>query len=606
MEFGEEETYRAMMIGLQRKREIAWVALGSVAFALCFTYQLAGHLTQGNIPGFVHYGGNDWDPFLQLEWVAYHTIAHFHQFPLWDPYKCGGMPMLGDPQSTLLTPFFPLVFLLGAVTALHLSVIVHLAIGFGGAYCLARVFGISELGAIACAGAFGGSSWFYLRAEIGHLGFISFVYAPWAIGWFFLGLERRRLTPLALGGLAMALMLTESGLYQVLFTAVILSVLAAITAIQRRSFKPILLLAVAGAFAFGFGAIKLIPGLAFSGLYPRLQPAAEAMPVRLLLAELFTRNQSPMRMLPPSLSRFWELGAYLGIIFAGLALAGMVLRFRRALPWAIVAAAAFSMAAGEFGAYSPWVLLHHLPIFASTRQPPRWLAVFILAAGMLAGLGTDALRAAAKPWGARLAAALIVLALIDSWSVNARHMYFIVEQPQRPLPSSAVFRQAAGRDYYYRMYMAAKANLGALSCYENIPPETGPKLRGFDQAGYRGEQYLLGPGTVKLTRWTPNALSFDVAAPCPTVMAINQNYYRNWRITEGKGEVVSEDGLLAVVLPPGEQRIEIAYRSEAFSIGLLITLTTFLILVSVWLYERSRAGILDHWNSGRLPASGSE
>ncbi len=37
---------------------------------------------------------DDWDFNTELDWVAYHTVAHFHQFPLWNPYQCGGMGML--------------------------------------------------------------------------------------------------------------------------------------------------------------------------------------------------------------------------------------------------------------------------------------------------------------------------------------------------------------------------------------------------------------------------------------------------------------------------------------------------------------------------------
>ena len=575
------------------RREIVWATLGSIAFALCFAYQLVGHLTQGNVPGFVHFGGNDWDPCLQLQWVAYYTISHFHQFPLWNPYKCGGMPMLGDPQSKFLAPFFLPAFFFGPVTALHLSIIAHIAIGFGGAYFLARMFRVSPLGAIACAGVFVGSSWIYLRSEIGHLGFISFVYSPWAIGLLFLGVDRRRLTPAALCGLGIALMLLEGGLYQVWFTAVMLTAVAVIVAAQRRDFSPIALLAIAGAFAAGFAAIKLFPSIAYSGVTPRVQPPTEAMSLRQLFAEMFDRNQSPMRMLDGSLTRFWELGAYLGAIYAGLAILGILFQFRRALPWTILALGTLSIAAGDFGYFSPWVLMHHLPIFISMRQPPRWLIPSLLAIGVLAGLGLDTIRVTAKPWGSVACAILIGLALIDSWSVSARHMHFIVEQPQSPMPQSASFRQASDPKYYYLMYMSAMANVGALTCYENFPPDKSANLRGFDQNGYLGEQHLLGPGKLTLTNWSPNSLSFNVDVDCATIMAINQNYDSNWRIAAGRGEIVSEDSQLAVVLPAGRQSVTLVYRSIEFFAGLCISMAAWAALFAVWLYERRRGGIMD-------------
>ena len=141
-------------------REIAWVALGSLAFALCFFYRFFGRFSRLFV--WSGFGRLDWDYHMQLHWVTWYTITHFHQFPFWNPYKCGGMPLFGNPQSAILTPFLLLDLLFGPVIGLHLDSIVHVALAFGGAYFLARVLGISRLGAVACAGAFAGNASFYM------------------------------------------------------------------------------------------------------------------------------------------------------------------------------------------------------------------------------------------------------------------------------------------------------------------------------------------------------------------------------------------------------------------------------------------------------------
>jgi uncharacterized membrane protein YfhO len=133
------------------------------------------------------------------------------------------------------------------------------------------------------------------------------------------------------------------------------------------------------------------------------------------------------------------------------------------------------------------------------------------------------------------------------------------------------------------MLRAAKSNLGVLTCYDEASPER--HARGYDQPGYRGEQYLLGAGTVTLTKWTPNHLSFEVDAPSPTVMVVNQNYYPSWRLMQGKGELLSNDGLIAVRVPAGRQHIELAYRSRPFAVGLAITIVTTLAMLLLWRYE---------------------
>jgi hypothetical protein len=72
---------------------------------------------------------------------------------------------------------------------------------------------------------------------------------------------------------------------------------------------------------------------------------------------------------------------------------------------------------------------------------------------------------------------------------------------------------------------------------------------GFNRPGYHGEQYLLSPGSVRLSEWTPNSLSYQVDVPEPTMLVINQNYYLSWEMVQGRAEVSSWEGLLAVSVP---------------------------------------------------------
>ena len=101
-----------------RKRETLWVALGSVVFSLCFGYPIVAHLTHGGVS---HWSLNDWDLNMEWLWVPFYTVTHFHQFPLWDPYKCGGIPLLANPQSVFLTPLFVLHLLFGPAIGVHLG-----------------------------------------------------------------------------------------------------------------------------------------------------------------------------------------------------------------------------------------------------------------------------------------------------------------------------------------------------------------------------------------------------------------------------------------------------------------------------------------------------
>ena len=182
--------------------------------------------------------------------------------------------------------------------------------------------------------------------------------------------------------------------------------------------------------------------------------------------------------------------------------------------------------------------------------------------------------------------ALLVAGLGDAWLVgppNLKHI-FTVSQPE--IAESQVFRQQAAVGARFNMTHTAQANMGVLDCYEYTDITTNAK--GYDQPGYKGEQYLVGPGTVQLTQWTPNALSFDVIALAPSVLIVNQNYDYGWHLAHGRGELYSNDGLISVRLPSGKQRLVLAYVSNPLRFGVAISLLTLAAMLVLLRYERSR------------------
>ena len=134
------------------------------------------------------------------------------------------------------------------------------------------------------------------------------------------------------------------------------------------------------------------------------------------------------------------------------------------------------------------------------------------------------------------------------------------------------------------MFDAALADEGSTYCYEYTVIET--PAAGFNEATYRGEQYLLDPGTVTLTRWTPNRLEYAVdAGAASSVMVINQNYDPSWRVTSGRGQIFSYGGLLAVRVPAGKSQIVIRYISMGAIVGLAISMLTALAAFILFRWE---------------------
>src|SRR5271167_1429648 len=179
------------------RREGVAVAVASTAFALVFCFPLLAHLTTAGT-------FDDWDQNSASQWSAYWVLHRYHQFPLWNPFECGGMPLLGDPQSHFLTPWFFLTMVFGPVVGLHLEVIIYNAIAWAGGYVLGRVLGMRRISAICTATAFAGSSWFFLHASEGHVVLIVMVYLPWIVAAGWTASERGKLRYVAICGALIA------------------------------------------------------------------------------------------------------------------------------------------------------------------------------------------------------------------------------------------------------------------------------------------------------------------------------------------------------------------------------------------------------------------
>lgn len=555
---------------------------GAILFGLAFGYPILEHLSL--VGGFY-----DFDLTLELHWVAVHTVASFHQLPLWNPYKCGGMPMLANPQSRIVTPFFALSLLFGPFVGLNLEIPLHLAIGWGGGYVLARVQGLGPAAGLVCGSIFAGSSWFSLHIGVGHATFLAELYLPWIVAFLWLSFARRKLFPAAMGAAVAALALGEGSVYTIPQAFLLAGLLALTVAVLERRWWPICALGVLGLFFVGFAAVKLLPTVQLMLTHPRPWNVSEATPLRLILYALFSRNQKLDRPPPIGQWEFWEYGAYIGAIATWLAAAGIVSSFRRTMPWLVAGLVFFTLAMGQGGPYYPWALLHRLPIFSSERAAPRNLIPFVLVVGVLAGSGVDFIQRLFKP-PAAIVYLFAAAMLVDFWLVSVPNFQHDVLQPSPTITPARTFRQNLNQSVLSMLPMTM-ANEGAINCYEYINFRS--TVAGFNGPDYRGEQYMLGPGSVDLDRWTPNALSYEVAAPRSSILVVNQNYFPSWRLSEGRGQVFSQDGLLAVRVPAGNQRITLKYRDDAFILGAVISALTLLVALAVMSFERRKLDFVD-------------
>ncbi|HUY26992.1 MAG TPA: hypothetical protein VMV27_06190 [Candidatus Binataceae bacterium] len=549
--------------------------MGSLVFGFILCYPMLGHF--GQITPVL-----DWSRALDWSWTDWRTIAHYHQFPFWNPYKCGGMPSLANPLSHFLSPFLLLRVIFGPVAGLELEVPLHVSVAFSGGYLLARQLNCRPIASLICAIVFGGSSWLPLHAAAGHDVLLPGAYLPWVCAFTWMAIKRRQVSWAAAAGLFLALCFFEGGAYEVLELAVFLTVIGAVESVLERSPQPILLAALAGLFSAAFSAFKLLPSIVMMRVHPRPGYLSEESLYKTFLS-IFSRKQDFTG--PWGEGGFWEHGAYVSVVFAALALVGIIKAPRRGLPWAVAAAAFFVLGMGGTSPHSMYVLLHRFPGFESTYAPFRFLIAFVLAASVLAALGGDVLLDYTR-WGV---VALLIFGTLDVLIVSPVSLYEVFTgQAISVPPRSPEFRQ------YYDpsptdMLAPNLANLGAVNCYEaNFLDVNVTHVLGYNQPGYRGEEYLQSPGTLRLLRWTPEELEYQVATPGPNTLVINQNYYDGWRLRDGTGTVVAYQGMVAVELPAGSQKLTVAYRAPWAVLGAWMFLFASALTVFLFWHDRRR------------------
>jgi hypothetical protein len=579
------------------RREALWLAAGSFLFATAFSYPMlcdvvylgpgvSGWIATG--PVFAHLGrfpsNGDWDLFTQLRWVPYYTIAHYHQLPFWNPYKCAGMGMLSNPESMVVSPSLIPYLLFGPYAGLYIEIVGHIAIGFAGGYVLGRVMGLGALAAIVSAVVFPSSSWLYLHLSLGHLNFLPAVYFPWIAALLLISIDRRIFLPAAIGGFVCALTLTE-GNYTFLYTAIIIGSAAFILALLKRSLWPLIYGLVIGLFGLAFGALKLIPMSQQLTIYPKHPFGLEMITVRMISDFLLSRNQDLYRPSSGAEFLFAEYGAYVSIVFVALAVIGLVSRPLRSLPWLMPAVIFIAFARGFTGGdHSPVLILRYLPMGQSAGLTGRYLIPFVFCVGVIAALGADFLCSTFDSWGRSIVVVLIAAGIVDSWVVGAPNLRYLFHNDVAQLEVSSDFRQywVAGPDNQTEI---AQANMGSVNCqgygYCDIPENA----LGYNQEGYRGEYYLLGAGTASQTLWTPNRLQYVVNVPAPTSLVVNQNYYPGWRVTSGNGELYQEGGLIALRFPPGRQQIELVYAPQHILLAFALTIAAGAALILIWRKE---------------------
>lgn len=378
--------------------------------------------------------------------------------PFWNPNIFMGVPFIANSQAGFFYPLnWPVWLFFPTPYAVSASILIHVMIAGLGVYVLARrAFRLSPAAALWAAGLFalGG----YLTAQVEHINQAQgLAWLPWLLVAAEPVLGRADapqpvtrtvwLRATLFTAALIALQLLAGHTQTVFISGVALSLWLLVHLVWGRANRhtvvqvgALLLLSVltAGLLA----AVQLLPTLELTG-YSARQGG-------LSLAEVLSFSWHPLhitRSLLPSMDQplFTEYVAFLPLTALLLAVVG-AWRWRGRPEIAgllVLAGAGLVLALGRFTPV--YWLLANLPGFDLFRVPARWLALYALAAALLAGVGWEALSgsrgSAGRAWLRRpFLVGLALLLALKAWGYAAGWLAAFIptgaEAPFEP-PNSA-------------------------------------------------------------------------------------------------------------------------------------------------------------------------
>jgi hypothetical protein len=559
-------------------------------------------------------GVNDWDQHLFYYGSVLKNMIEYGQMPYWNPWYCGGNVLWQNPQIAILSPVYPLAAFVPLQLAMKINILLHYWIGFIGMHLLVtRVIGVTFLPAviyIATLVTASGAPAIHLR--VGHSVFLPGFYLPLQLYFFFQAFRTGSWKYVFLSAATLALMIFNGGTHILPMSIASLGMFSLCAAIARRDWRPLAFAIAFGLAGLAYSAPKLLPVVQYvNGDYfwdtrnPTERP--DRVTLDILQQTYLVPTQQVSARLPMQRHGWHEYGNYIGIgsalaIVLGLlyvvAFATMPRRSaEREGGWfgvslALTTIFLFLLSLGEFAAWAPANLAHHVPLFSSFRIPSRYSIPFLqFAALTLAWAFRSIVTRHGFPRGARIAVAVVALGasahLIYTNQFNFRNVF-----TEAPFDTSFDWRSGprqittlADASPYTPgspMLRALMEDRSFFTCYESLQLAhgSGPD-RPFVFDANEGAR-------VAELDFSPNVLTFSVTdGSADARVILNQNYAPGWTTDAGATAPPRPTELASVTIPKGVSgRYSFMFRPPRLVAGLAIFDIALIATLVLW---RSRS-----------------
>lgn len=548
-----------------RKKKI-WFVIAATIPILLFNI---GFLASGSkiLPG-------DPDYCFQLAEAFRKSVLGYHQFPMWNPWISGGIPLFAHVVYGVVSIQSVFVVLLGAVFGSKVSFVIYQIIGFFGYRALFKKgFGASAYRSIALAYIPTFGTFLIHRTMSGHFPFLLTCFTPWLMLYFMQRGSRKRAW--LYFALIYAVMIWASPHYTTIMSMVVIGIwfayettYEAIKAAKRKVWNDFKAKLKHDAlfFAKAFAAVLVLAGyrlyfvFSFMGDYPRLETTSKE-PFTGIYNGLYALWGPDQFNNPPSLPSGWgwaEASAYIGIGTLLCLLLVLFAQFRNwrakrpsifRYPLVILVAlfvTFFVISMGDFGPFSPYHIISQLPVFSSMRVATRWLFWCSLVVLMiLAAYKNKRFKTAIN--------VILALTVIELFVTNVQilgNAYFLRTNQFRP-PTSEFNEEFHFRSprpefvndpnfykvypYDENLYEATRNNVGQIIAGDALVDTRQPNST--IHCGYSQGNCPFVTPNAKLVYWSPNKIVLTRQAPGP--ITLNMNIGKDW-IVNGKAIFAKE------------------------------------------------------------------
>lgn len=547
------------------------------------------------------FGVGDWDIKYAKAFCNIESITKYHQFPLWNPYHCGGISQIGDGTNDYLTPLFGFNLFFGPNIGYRVIFLIYLIVGLISFYKLGRYFKLSFIGSLFSSIVYMFSGLFFQVFASGMPEFLSLTLLPLFLLYYLEALDTQSLKPVIKSSIVL-MVIFFSGHNYLPFTLIFILFLTASRMIVDKNINAGKILITFLFIFLPLSSIKTIPVIEQTIRYPRyILERNSGYSLRSLGYALFSRDQTESgfsnwgnhetdSFINGLSYAIDENGIYIGIIVFFLFFLGLLRKNKYKTLMLIILIIFIYLSFGLYINPSLYKLIHSFPILDNLRVAQRYRFFFMIPIAFFSGLGLDKLQfKKIISWG------ILLLVTLDLITVNSKILKETFILPAVELKKTAGFIQSSGKISNLSLsyssnsaeYPFLLAGYGVVGCYE--ARRIRPKNIYIETKNYQGEYYLVNKsGKVVNTYWSPNKLKFQVNIKERDRLVVNQMFDKGWRVKSQdkriRLEVINHKELIGLNLKPGNYQISLYYLPTSFIIGAIITSLSIIVIMAFFVY----------------------